>query len=164
MTKLLLLLPLIAFLFVFPQGVDRFKGYATASPKRKDKVVKSDAEWQKLLTPEQYRILRNKGTEAAFCSPLNDVKETGSFYCVGCDLELFRTDAKFHSGTGWPSFFQPSSNDAIWIKEDRSYGMIRTEVLCARCDGHLGHVFDDGPRPTNFRFCINGEVLKFKKR
>ncbi|HET6645118.1 MAG TPA: peptide-methionine (R)-S-oxide reductase MsrB [Fimbriimonadales bacterium] len=145
------------------QGIDQFKGFPTESPKRKDKVVKTDAEWQKVLTPEQYRVLRNKGTEAAFCSPLLDTHEKGSFYCAGCGLELFTTDAKFDSGTGWPSFFQPVSHDAIWLREDRSYGMIRTEVLCARCDGHLGHLFNDGPKPTGMRFCMNGEALKFKK-
>ncbi len=134
------------------------------SPKRADKVVKTDAEWKAQLTPEQYRILRNQGTEAAFCSQMNDVKEAGSFYCVGCGLELFKTDAKFTSGTGWPSFFQPVSDDAIWTRADNSYGMSRMEVLCSRCDGHLGHVFEDGPKPTGLRFCINGEVLKFVPR
>jgi peptide-methionine (R)-S-oxide reductase len=139
-------------------------GYLTESPKRDDKVIRTDEEWKKLLTAEQYRILRNHGTETPFCSPLVDVKEKGSFYCVGCDLELFRTDAKFNSGTGWPSFFQPAEKGAIWLRADYSYGMIRSEVLCSRCDGHLGHLFGDGPEPTKLRFCINGEVLVFKKR
>lgn len=139
------------------------QGYPTESPKRKDKVVKTDEEWRATLTAEQYRILRRQGTEPAFCSVLNDVKDKGSFHCVGCDLELFRTDAKFQSGTGWPSFFQPAAKDSIWLRPDNSYGMSRVEVLCARCDGHLGHVFPDGPEPTGLRFCINGEVLKFRK-
>ncbi len=135
------------------------------SPERKDKLVLSDAEWKKRLTPEQYRILRNKGTEAAFCSPLNDVKKPGVFHCAGCDLELFATDAKFISGTGWPSFFQPVKRENVWLKSDYSYGMDRIEVLCSRCDGHLGHVFNDGPRDkTGNRFCINGESLKFKEK
>lgn len=139
-------------------------GYLMESPKRDDKVVRTDEEWKKLLTAEQYRILRNHGTETPFCSPLVDVKERGSFHCVGCDLELFKTDAKFNSGTGWPSFFQPAEKEAIWLRADYSYGMIRSEVLCSRCDGHLGHLFGDGPEPTKLRFCINGEVLVFKKR
>jgi methionine-R-sulfoxide reductase len=139
------------------------KGFLTESPKRDDKVVKTDEEWKRQLTPEQYKILRSQGTEAPFCSPMNDVKDKGKFYCVGCDLELFTTDNKFNSGTGWPSFFQPASKDAIWIRPDYSHGMNRVEVLCSRCDGHLGHVFQDGPKPTGLRFCINGEVLKFVK-
>lgn len=135
------------------------------SPDRKDKLVLSDAEWQKRLTPERYRILRNKGTEAAFCSPLNDVKKPGTFHCSGCDLPLFSTDSKFQSGTGWPSFFQPVDRKNVWLKSDHSYGMDRVEVLCAKCDGHLGHVFEDGPRDkTGLRFCINGESLVFKEK
>jgi methionine-R-sulfoxide reductase len=144
------------------QGVNEFSGFPTKSPEREDKVVKTDAEWQKELTPEQFRILRKKGTEAAFCSPMLDTKEAGVFHCAACDLPLFSTDSKFESGTGWPSFFQPITKQSIWLLEDRSYGMIRTEVLCARCDGHLGHVFKDGPAPTGLRFCMNGESLKFK--
>ena len=131
------------------------------SPQRKDKLVLSEDEWKKKLTPEQYRILRGHGTEAAFCSPMNDVHKKGTFYCVGCGQALFKTDAKFTSGTGWPSFFQPATKDAVWTRVDNSYGMHRFEVLCSKCDGHLGHVFDDGPKPTNLRYCINGEVLKF---
>jgi len=135
------------------------------SPKRADKVVKTDAEWQKQLTPEQYRILRNKGTEAAFCGGLLDVKKPGTFYCVGCDLPLFVTDAKFESGTGWPSFFQPTKRENIWLKNDNSFGMHRIEVLCSRCDGHLGHLFDDGPKEkTGLRYCINSESMTFKPR
>lgn len=139
-------------------------GYQTETPKRDDKLVKTDEEWKKILTPEQYRILRNQGTETPFCSGLINVKDKGSFHCVGCDLELFKTDAKFDSATGWPSFFQPAAKDAIWLRADYSYGKTRAEVLCSRCDGHLGHLFLDGPEPTKLRFCINGEVLKFKKR
>ncbi|MDQ2987337.1 MAG: peptide-methionine (R)-S-oxide reductase MsrB [Armatimonadota bacterium] len=145
------------------QGIDEFPGFPTASPERDDKVVRTDAEWKKILSPEQYRILRNKGTEAAFCSPLLDTHEVGVFHCAGCDLPLFSTDAKFDSGTGWPSFFQPVTRESIWLNEDRSHGMLRSEVLCARCDGHLGHLFNDGPKPSGMRFCMNGESLKFKK-
>ncbi len=123
----------------------------------------SDAEWKKRLTPEQYKILRNKGTEAAFCGRFTDNHKKGTYSCVGCGLELFRSDAKFDSGTGWPSFFQPATKNAVWTKTDRSYGMARTEVLCARCDGHLGHVFNDGPRDKGgLRFCMNSEVMTFK--
>ncbi|MCB0825479.1 MAG: peptide-methionine (R)-S-oxide reductase MsrB [Armatimonadetes bacterium] len=133
------------------------------SPKREDKLVLSDTEWQKRLTPEQYKILRAKGTEAAFCGGYLNNKEEGVYHCVGCDLPLFKSDTKFESGTGWPSFFQPYERKNVWLKMDYSYGMTRVEVLCAKCDGHLGHVFDDGPRDkTGIRFCINSEVLKFK--
>ena len=134
------------------------------SPKRADKVVKTEAEWKKKLTPAQYKILRAQGTEAAFCGVFNDNKLQGTYTCVGCDLPVFKSDAKFDSGTGWPSFFQPAAKDSIWERADNAYGMRRVEVLCARCDGHLGHVFDDGPRDKGGkRFCINSEVLKFKK-
>lgn len=139
-------------------------GSEPGSPKRKDKVIKSDAEWQKILTPEQYRILRKKGTEPAFCGLFHDTKEIGIYSCAGCALDLFTSDAKFHSGTGWPSFFQPVDKKNIWTKTDLSYGMVREEVMCARCDGHLGHVFDDGPKPTGLRFCINSDSLKFRKK
>jgi peptide-methionine (R)-S-oxide reductase len=133
------------------------------SPKRADKVVKTDAEWKAQLEPEAYRILRNHGTEAAFCGGYLNVKEKGVFGCGGCGLELFATSAKFESGTGWPSFFQPVKQENVWLKKDTSYGMIRYEVLCARCDGHLGHVFDDGPiDKTGLRYCINSAALKFK--
>jgi methionine-R-sulfoxide reductase len=140
------------------------KGPEPGSPRRKDKVIKTDAEWQKILTPEQYRILRKKGTEAAFCGLFHDSKDEGIYSCAGCDLDLFTSDTKFHSGTGWPSFFQPVAKDAVWTQRDTSYGMIRDEVLCARCDGHLGHVFPDGPKPTGLRFCINSDALKFRKK
>ena len=135
------------------------------SPERKDKVSFSDAEWKKRLTEEQYRILRRKGTEAAFCSPFLDNKKNGSYLCAGCDLELFKTDAKFVSSTGWPSFFQPVDRKNIWLKTDLSLNMYRLEILCSRCDGHLGHLFPDGPKnKTGLRYCINGESLKFKEK
>ncbi|MCW5936626.1 MAG: peptide-methionine (R)-S-oxide reductase MsrB [Fimbriimonadaceae bacterium] len=131
------------------------------SPKREDKLVLSDEEWRKRLTPEQYRILRAKGTEPAFCGVNLESKGPGVYHCVGCDLPLFRNTEKFDSGSGWPSFFEPITKDALWYKSDKGFGMVRTEILCARCDGHLGHVFEDGPPPSGLRYCLNGQVLKF---
>ncbi len=131
------------------------------SPKRKDKVIHTDEEWKKLLTPDQYKILRHAGTERAFCGVNLEFKGEGEYRCVGCDLPLFRATTKFDSGSGWPSFYDPIDKDNVWYRTDKEFGMVRTEILCSRCDGHLGHVFDDGPPPTNLRFCINGTVLKF---
>jgi peptide-methionine (R)-S-oxide reductase len=126
-----------------------------------EKVVLTSAQWRERLTAEQYRILREHGTERAGSSPLNNEKRAGTYHCAGCELPLFVSDHKFDSGTGWPSFWQPTEPGHVLGKEDRSYGMVRTEVLCARCDGHLGHVFADGPKPTGLRYCINGEAMKF---
>jgi len=130
-------------------------------PVESARVVKSDAEWQEQLTPEQYRIARGKGTEAPFCGTLLDNHMDGVYACVCCGLPLFRSDSKFHSGTGWPSFFQPIAAENVANHVDRSYGMVRTEILCARCDAHLGHVFPDGPAPTRLRFCVNSDSLAF---
>ncbi len=120
----------------------------------------SDAEWKKRLTAEQYNILRKHGTERAGTSPLNHEKRKGTFECAGCELALFSSDTKFESGTGWPSFYKPLDK-AVETKTDRSFFMVRTEVHCARCEGHLGHVFNDGPPPTGLRYCMNGLSLKF---
>jgi methionine-R-sulfoxide reductase len=126
-----------------------------------ERVVKSDDAWRKQLTPEQYRIARGKGTEAAFCGTLLDNKKHGVYSCLCCGLPLFSSSAKFNSGTGWPSFFQPIADENVATHVDRSYGMTRTEILCARCDAHLGHVFEDGPPPTGQRHCLNSESLAF---
>ena len=126
-----------------------------------DKVEKSDEEWRRELTPEQYRVLRQKGTERAFSGALWDDHEPGRFLCAGCSAELFRADDKFESGTGWPSFFAPI-DDAVRTSEDYSLVIPRTEVHCRRCGGHLGHIFDDGPKPTGKRYCMNGAALKFE--
>src|SRR5215469_465967 len=126
------------------------------------KVEKTDDEWRKQLTPEQYQIARGKGTEPAFCGTLLDNHRVGIYHCVCCGLPLFSSNAKFNSGTGWPSFFQPIAKENVIMEADNSYGMERTEILCARCDGHLGHVFDDGPPPTGLRFCLNSASLTFQ--
>lgn len=125
------------------------------------KLELPEDEWRQRLTPEQFAVLRAKGTERPFCGTLLDNKKRGIYTCAGCGLPLFSSDAKFHSGTGWPSFFQPVAKENVLEKSDSSHGMQRTEILCARCDGHLGHVFDDGPRPTGLRFCLNSESLAF---
>jgi peptide-methionine (R)-S-oxide reductase len=129
-----------------------------------ERVEKSDAEWRAQLTPEQYKVTREHGTERAGASPLNNEKREGVFTCVCCGAPLFASGAKFESGTGWPSFYKPMNDDAVTEHEDRSFLMRRTEVRCARCDAHLGHVFPDGPQPTGQRFCMNGVALNFKPK
>src|SRR5947209_12196026 len=123
-------------------------------------TTKTDDDWKKTLTPEQFHVLREHGTERAGTSPLNFEKRSGMFKCAACDLPLFASDTKFESGTGWPSFFKPLDN-AVAKREDRTFGMARTEVHCRRCGGHLGHVFDDGPKPTGLRYCMDGVALQF---
>ncbi|MFO1316492.1 MAG: peptide-methionine (R)-S-oxide reductase MsrB [Burkholderiales bacterium] len=133
---------------------------ASAQAPAADKVVKSAAEWKKALTPEQYNVLREEGTERPFTSPLNNEKRKGTFVCAGCDLPLFKSDTKYDSGTGWPSFWAPIAG-AVATSVDYKLIYPRTEYHCRRCDGHQGHVFDDGPKPTGLRYCNNGVALKF---
>lgn len=135
--------------------------FAHARAAEEAHIVLTDAEWRSKLTPEQYAILRKEGTEPPFTSPLLHEERKGVFACAGCGLDLFSSSTKFDSGTGWPSFWAPLDN-AVNTHDDRSFGMVRSAVTCRRCDGHLGHVFDDGPKPTGLRYCMNGLALTFK--
>lgn len=128
-----------------------------------ERIKKTDQEWREELTPEQYQVCRQKGTERAFTGKYHDCKESGTYRCVCCGRELFSSDSKFDSGTGWPSFYEPVEKDAVKMEEDTSHGMVRTEVMCSTCDAHLGHVFDDGPEPTGLRYCINSVSLQLDK-
>lgn len=130
-------------------------------PVESPKVALTVDEWKQRLTPDQFRVLRNQGTERPYCGTLLDNKRQGVYTCAGCGLPLFASDSKFNSGTGWPSFFQPIALGNVAEHRDVSHGMVRTESTCARCDGHLGHVFPDGPAPTRLRFCMNSESLNF---
>jgi peptide-methionine (R)-S-oxide reductase len=147
-------------------GIALAAGPAAAPPKGSheviEKIVKTDDEWKKILTPEQFDVLRKHGTERAFTSPLNDVHQKGVFVCAACGLTLYSSDQKFDSGTGWPSFWAPLDPNHIGTSVDRSFFQTRTEVHCARCGGHLGHVFPDGPKPTGLRYCMNGVAMKFE--
>lgn len=126
-------------------------------------TTRTDEEWRKRLTPEQYRVLRQQGTEAPFSHQYAFAKDHGMYRCAGCGADLFRSDTKFDSGTGWPSFTEPAVAEAVELRPDRSHGMVRTEVVCRRCGSHLGHVFDDGPGPTGQRYCINGVCLLLQR-
>jgi peptide-methionine (R)-S-oxide reductase len=127
-------------------------------------VMKTDEEWKKELTSEQFRVLRQKGTERAFTGSYWDNHDKGTYFCAACHQELFTSDTKFESGTGWPSFYKPVADTAVSVERDRSYGMVRDEVVCSRCGGHLGHVFPDGPKPTGLRYCMNSVSMVFEKK
>ena len=149
-----------------PSPLPKREGVNTDTSKSKGikKVIKTDAEWKSQLTPEQYNVMRQKGTEAPYSSPLNEIHDAGIFECAACELPLFSSTTKFNSGTGWPSFWAPLKKENVREEVDNSLGTTRTEVLCARCDAHIGHVFDDGPKPTGLRYCMNGVALKFVKQ
>ena len=128
------------------------------------KIYKTEEGWEKILTPEQYRIMREKGTERPFACEFAERKAEGVYHCAACDFPLFKSGAKFESGTGWPSFYEPADENNLIYREDNELGVRRTEVLCARCESHLGHVFDDGPKPSGKRYCVNVIVLKFESK
>ena len=129
-----------------------------------EKIEKSDEEWKQSLTPQQYHVLREKGTERPFTGEYADTHDDGMYRCAGCGNPLFSSDTKYESGSGWPSFYEPVAKDAVETETDRKFGMARTEVLCAKCGGHLGHVFPDGPEPTGLRYCMNSAALKLEKK
>jgi peptide-methionine (R)-S-oxide reductase len=150
-------------LLAFTSIILACSGYTQQDKPRKFEVTKTDMEWRKQLTPEQYQVARQKGTERAFTGEYHDNHDKGKYQCIGCKLDLFSSETKFDSGTGWPSFFAPIADKNVLVVTDNSHGMVRDEVVCSRCGSHLGHVFDDGPKPTGKRFCMNSVSLSFVK-
>ena len=140
------------------------EGSSTSSVKAGQKIVKSEEEWKQILTAEEYEVLRKEGTELAFTGEYFSHKEKGIYTCAACGYELFNSKTKYNSGSGWPSFYKPINDEAVGTKTERSLGIARTEIHCNRCDGHLGHVFSDGPKPTGLRYCVNSVSLDFKKK
>lgn len=170
----LFLLPLIAFGFMACMKADKSKEISHSAMNIQqpilsladtslNKVVKTNAEWKKILSADRYYILREKGTERPFQNEFNDNHKKGNYFCAACKLPLFSSKTKFNSGTGWPSFYAPINNNRVKEEEDNSLGMVRGEVVCSRCDGHLGHVFDDGPNPTGLRYCMNSASMLFQE-
>ena len=149
------------YIFVFIFWSMAIVSYGQESETKNEKVKKSDNEWKELLTPMQFHVLRESGTESPFTGEFENTFDPGEYLCVGCDNYLFSSDKKYHSGCGWPSFSDAEAKENITLLIDKSHGMVRTEVRCAKCDGHLGHLFNDGPPPTNIRYCINSASLKF---
>jgi methionine-R-sulfoxide reductase len=143
--------------------IDRGLKFDPADTTWTEKVQKTDDEWRKTLTEEEFDILRRQGTEMSFSSPLYELEDKGMYYCTGCANPLFTSETKFHSGTGWPSYWKPYASKSVSVATDDSHGMSRDEISCARCGGHLGHVFDDGPKPTGLRYCMDGVALHFVK-
>jgi peptide-methionine (R)-S-oxide reductase len=158
--KIIMISLALTVYFVFPQ--EKEKPEKAKEDKMDYKVKKSENEWKQELTEEQYRVLRQKGTEAPFTGEYNDFDEIGIYSCAACGAEVFRSDAKFTSSCGWPSFFEPVTSESLVEKTDLSHNMKRTEILCGTCGSHLGHVFEDGPKPTGLRYCINSAALNFK--
>ena len=155
---------IVAAAFLSLVAIDGFSKPDAKKSKRSYPVTKTDAEWKKQLTPERFRILREKGTERAFTGKYYKEKRAGVYTCAGCGQPLFSSDHKFKSGTGWPSYYQAIDDKAVITESDTTYGMVRTEILCSRCGGHLGHVFEDGPKPTGLRYCVNSASLDFEPK